>query len=100
MRTGQPSITESDDSGTGQASPVAVEFLRERVVVRRRLARKDRQQSAEWVVNRSRRQRMRTLAVCAGALLLMAIGLYFGLAHQESPPPVESAVLVGIVRTV
>jgi len=47
------------------------------------------------VVFRSRRQKVRTLAVCAGTLLLMALGLYLGLAHQESTGPLESAAPIG-----
>ena len=54
-----------------------------RAIARRRL---EQRQNAKWVANRSRRQKVRTVAVCAGALLLMAIGLYFGLSRQESAP--------------
>jgi hypothetical protein len=86
--------------GKGKASAAEVEVLRERVTARRRRARKARRESANWVVNRSRRQKVRTLAVCAGALLLMAVGLYFGLARQESTAPVESAAPTGAVGIV
>ena len=68
-----------------------------RAVARRRL---EQRESAKRMASRSRRERVRTLAVCAGALLLMALGLYFGLAHQENAAPVESAAHQGTVRTV
>jgi hypothetical protein len=82
--------------GGDLVSPLAPELQRERVTVRRRRARSDRQ-SAKWVATRSRRRTARAFALCAGVLLLMAIGLYFGLAHQESAAPVEGAVRAGPV---
>ena len=101
MTDGQSSVgRDSASSGDRTASSFTVQDLRERVTSRRRRARRDRRQSAKWVVNRSRRQKVRTLAVCAGALLLMALGLYFGLAHQESGAPVESTAPMGAVSIV
>jgi transcriptional regulator GlxA family with amidase domain len=47
------------------------------------------------MVTQSRRQKVRTVAVCAGTLLLMALGLYLGLAHQESTGSLESAAPIG-----
>jgi hypothetical protein len=55
-----------------------------RVSVRRRRARQEHR-SGRWVV-RSRRRWVRTFALCAGVLLLMALGLYFGLSRQEAAP--------------
>ena len=96
MTNGRSSFgSDSDRSENGTASAFTLAVSRERVTSRRRRARKDRRRRADWVVNRSRRQKARTLAVCAGALLLMALGLYFGLAHQESSGPVESAGPIG-----
>ena len=92
MTNGQSSV---GSDGEGTASPLTLDALRERVTARRRRARQNRPQSMNWVVVRTRRQRMQMIAVCAGALLLMAIGLYFGLARQESPSPVEGAAPTG-----
>jgi len=89
MTNGQSSVG-SDGEGNGTLSLLSPELHRERVSVRRRRAR-PRRKSEDWVATRSRRRVARTFAVCAGALLLMAIGLYFGLAHQEAPGPAEGA---------
>jgi hypothetical protein len=55
---------------------------RERVVVRRRRSKRGRS-VPQWTVRVSRRRLLRTLAVSTGVLLLMALGLYFSLAHDE-----------------
>jgi hypothetical protein len=89
--------SDSDRAGDRTVTPFVLEKSRERVVARRRLERRRR---AHWVGNRSRREKVRTALVCAGALLLMALGLYFGLAHQESKVPVESAAPTGAVGIV
>jgi hypothetical protein len=97
MTNGHSSVGgDSDRSDHGTVSPRTLEVLRKRGT-RRRRARQDRRRSAAWVVGRSRRRTVRTFAVCVGALLLMALGLYFGLAHQESSGPVESAAPLGAV---
>jgi len=85
MTNGQSSV------GSQEAAPAPVQVLRARATARRRRARKERRETANWVIARSRRQKVRTLAVCAGTLLLMALGLYFGLAHQGNTGPFESA---------
>jgi transcriptional regulator GlxA family with amidase domain len=87
-------MTNGQSSVRNQTS-APVQVLRERVIARRRRARKERRETANWVVARSRRQKVRTLAVCAGTLLLMALGLYLGLAHQEVTGPFESATPIG-----
>jgi hypothetical protein len=74
------------------------ELHRARISVRRRRARPGR--SKNWVATRSRRRTARAFALCAGVLLLMAIGLYFGLAHQETAAPVEGAAPAGAVGAV
>jgi hypothetical protein len=95
MTNGQSSV---GSDGRDVVSPLEPELHRERVTVRRRRARSarspqsDSRQSAKWVATRSRRRTARAFALCAGVLLLMAIGLYFGLSHQESAAPVEGAV--------
>jgi hypothetical protein len=84
MANGQPSVDrDRDRSGNGTVSPFTLDELRVRAVARRRL---EQQESAKRIVSRSRRERVRTVAVCTGALLLMALGLYFGLSRQEAPP--------------
>jgi hypothetical protein len=100
MTNGHSSVGR-DSNRSGRTVPrFTLEELRERAIARRRRTRQNRRQSAKWVVNRSRREKVRTLAVCAGALLLMALGLYFGLAHQEGSSPVESVAPVGAVSIV
>jgi hypothetical protein len=96
MANGQPRVgSDSDRSGSGTLTPFALEKLRERVVARRRL---EQLENAKRVGNRSRREKVRTVAVCVGALLLMAVGLYFGLARQEAPAPVDGVAPVGAAR--
>ena len=71
--------------GAGASIPEAVpERYRQRAVARRRRSSKPRHDKP-WVI-RSRRRHVRTFVVCASVLLLMAVGLYFGLAHQEAAP--------------
>ena len=95
---GQSSVgTASDRNGTGTVSAFTLEELRQRLVARRRI---EQREGAKRFANRSRREKMRTVAVCAGALLLMALGLYFGLAHQDSSAPVEGAAPPGVVGAV
>lgn len=72
--------------GAGLPIPEEIpEQYRARVVARRRRASRHRQ-GGQWNVRSSRRRSLRTLVVCAGVLLLMAVGLYFGLSHQEVAP--------------
>jgi hypothetical protein len=98
MTNGQSSV---GSDGGELISPLAPELHRERVSVRRRRARSAgsdrRQKSPSWVAARSRRRMARSFALCAGVLLLMAIGLYFGLAHQDNAAPVEGAAPFGAV---
>jgi hypothetical protein len=75
-----------------------VEIRRARVVVRRRRAH-SRSKSREWTALRSRRRTIRTAVVCAGVLVLMALGLYVGLLHQEAAAPAEGAFRPVIAMT-
>jgi hypothetical protein len=63
---------------------------RERVSVRRRRSKRGRS-ARQWSARTSRRRLFRTLAVSTGVLLLMALGLYFGLAHNDVSPSVGSS---------
>ena len=74
-------IVETDRSRNGTISPSRLEELRMRTVARRRI---EQRQTAKWFGNRSRREKMRTVAVCVGTLLLMALGIYFGLSGQDA----------------
>ena len=95
MTNGQASVgSDGDPNDDGTVFPL---LFRERVTKRRRRARQNRREGAHWVAGRSRRLTVRTFAVCAGALLLMAIGLYFGLSRQESRAPLEGAAPPGSV---
>jgi hypothetical protein len=69
---------------------------RRQVTVRRRRARKGVRHN-RWVAARSRTRVFRTAAVCTGVLLLMALGLYFGLSRQESAGSGEGATQGGVV---
>jgi hypothetical protein len=77
------------NSGGNLATPaIAPTLQHERLSVRRRRTRRGHQSgghTGRWAV-RSRNRWVRTLALCTGVLLLMALGLYFGLAHQETAP--------------
>lgn len=83
MTNGRP-----NPGGSVVIPAIAPAFQHEQVSVRRRRARRGHRgahRSGRWVV-RTRNRWIRTLALCTGVLLLMALGLYFGLAHQESAP--------------
>lgn len=80
-------IDRQPNSGGNLVTP-ATAPVHERVSVRRRRSRRGHRsehRSGRRAV-RSRSRWMRTLALSAGVLLLMALGLYFGLARQESAP--------------
>jgi len=75
--------------------PIAVaEPRRERVVVRRRRARGPRRHRPTWSVRVSRQRAIRMFMVCAGVLVLMGLGLYFGLSRQEVAPAESAAPIV------
>ena len=78
------------------------EIRRARVVVRRRRGR-SRHRPGQWTARASRRRAVRAVVVCAGVLVLMALGLYFGLSRQDMTPAESSMrkpiVAVGDVRT-
>ncbi len=98
MSNGQSGVErDGDRDGYGTVSPFTLEELRLRAVARRRL---EQQETAKRLASRSRREKVRTVAVCTGALLLMALGLYFGLARQDAPPPVEGAAPAVPARSV
>lgn len=78
---------------------VMPEFRRARVVVRRRRAHSRSKSSREWTAQRSRRRTIRTVMVCAGVLVLMAVGLYYGLSHQEVAAPAEGVLRPVIAMT-
>lgn len=61
---------------------------RDETVVRRRRSRRPQPSSRRWVAARSRRRMLRTAALSTGVLLLMALGLYFGLSRQDNASPV------------
>lgn len=73
------------DPRTEDVSSGTPALRRERVVVRRRRGR-SRHRTGRWQARVSRATALRAFAVCAGVLVLMAVGLYLGLARQELPP--------------
>ena len=78
-------------AASGTAIPEVIpERYRERVVVRRRRCFPDRR-PRPWSARMARTRFLRMFAVSAGVLLLMAIGLYFGLARQEAAAPADGA---------
>jgi hypothetical protein len=64
--------------------------IRERVVVRKRRPRKPHT-SRRWSARASRRRLVRNFIVCTAVLLVMAVGVYLGLARQDVAP-VEGSV--------
>jgi hypothetical protein len=72
---------ETPPSGNVAVANAESTVRRERVVVRKRRAR--RPSKREWSVRSSRRRKVRTFAVCVCVLLLMAGVLYVGLSRQE-----------------
>ena len=97
MIQGAPDVDSPPD-----VSIAVPEIRRERVVVRRRRGR-GRQRSVQWNARASRRRSVRAVVVCAGVLVLMALGLYFGLSRQDMSPAESSIrkpfLAVGDVRT-
>jgi hypothetical protein len=57
----------------------------ERVSVRRRRARRVHR-LGQVALARTRKRWIWTVALCTGVLLLMALGLYWGLSRQEAAP--------------
>ena len=78
-------LQEADDSGQHRPGFVG----------RRRHTRRVRQ-VGDWLPGRSRKQMLKTVALCAGVLVLMAIGLYFGLSRQDTQQ-LPGAARFGIV---
>ena len=66
----------------------------ERGAVRRRRSGRNRGRSKQWNVRSSRKRTVRTFVVCASVLLLMALGLYFGLSREETRPSETSAISI------
>ena len=82
MAYGAPEV----DSPQEDAPIVVPDSRRERVVVRRRRARGRHHKRGVWTARASRRKTVRAIVVCATALVLMALGLYYVLSRQESAP--------------
>jgi hypothetical protein len=87
MRDGRTDGQTNGGSDEVFAAAVPPASQRERITVRRRRARQGHRPGPKWGAVRSRRHLVRTFALCAGALLVMAIGLYFGLSRQEGAGP-------------
>ena len=81
MTPGAPNV----DSPQDVSIPVA-ELRHERVVVRRRRTHSRHRTGGRWAARTSRRRVFRAFAVCAGILVLMAVGLYFGLESHALTP--------------
>jgi len=94
MRSLQPDVS---DAGDESVSSLPLDVLRERAKARRR---RESLEAKDWNVVDSRRQKLRMFAVSVGALLLMGLGLYFELTHQDSPPPDESVAPAAAVGTI
>jgi len=81
MAQGAPEVDSPQDA------PIFVpEIRRERVVVRRRRARGRHHKRGVWTARASRRKAIRAVVVCASVLVLMALGIYYGLSKQEISP--------------
>jgi hypothetical protein len=90
------------DVDSPQDVPIAMsEVRRERVVVRRRRARSRRRSgSGIWTTPASRRKVIRAFVVCTGVLLLMGLGLYFGLSRQDTAPSERSRKASAMIASV
>jgi hypothetical protein len=88
MTPGAPDVESPRDVST-----VVPEIRRERVVVRRRRARGSHHHHhrVSWSARASRRKVVRAFLVCIGVLVLMTLGLYYGLSRQEVAPAEGSA---------
>lgn len=85
MAYGAPEVDSPQDV------PISVpEIRRERVVVRRRRARGHHHKRGAWTARASRRKVIRAVVVCASVLVLMALGIYYGLSKQELAPAESS----------
>jgi hypothetical protein len=82
MAYGAPEV----DSPQEDAPIVVPDIRREHVVVRRRRARGHHHKRGVWTARASRRKAVRAALVCVTVLLMMALGLYYGLSRQESAP--------------
>jgi transcriptional regulator GlxA family with amidase domain len=86
--------SETDVESPGDVSVATTELHRERVVVRKRRSRSRKhhhQHRVSWTARASRRRAIRVFVLCAGVLVLMAVGLYFGLARENNSAPAESS---------
>ena len=92
MTPGAPDVDSPQD-----VSIAVPEVRRERVVVRRRRAQSRHRTGGRWTARTSRRKAFRAFAVCTGILVLMAVGLYFGLERHELPPTGGSRRVPAIV---
>jgi hypothetical protein len=95
MTPGAPDVDSPQD-----VSISAPELRRERVAVRRRRAHSRHRVGGRWAARTSRRKMLRAFAVCAGILVLMAVGLYFGLElapgeSSRSIPAIAAAAVTG-----
>jgi transcriptional regulator GlxA family with amidase domain len=88
MVPGAPEVDSPQDD-----SLIVPEIRRERVVVRRRRARNHRHKHVAWTARASRRRAVRAIVVCTGVLVLMALGLYYGLSRQAIAPEESSHVI-------
>ena len=59
---------------------VPTQIRRDRMVVRRRRSRGPRHNRTDWAARRSFRKVLRAVLACVTVLVVMSLGLYFGLA--------------------
>lgn len=92
------------DVDSPPAEPVAKPDLRrERVTVRRRRSKSRHHRRVSWTARASRRGALKSVLFCVGVLLVMALGLYFGLSRQNAAPvegslgtpPIATAAALG-----
>lgn len=84
--------SETDVESPGDVSVATSELYRERVTVRRRRSRSrgHHHHRVSWTARANRRRAIRVFVLCVGVLVLMGLGLYFGLARQNSAPAESS----------
>ena len=86
MIEGQPNAGAGQHGASGVTIPGKVSARRKGHLVVRRRRSSRRHRPLTWSARTARKRVLRTFLVVASVLLLMALGLYYGLARQESSP--------------
>ena len=78
MNDPEPHADRSESRDDSSLTESGVVRTREVITVRRR---RSRLHPPNWIARQSARRSLQMVAACGGLLVLMAVGLYFGLGH-------------------